>query len=298
MLATGNEDSLNLTRIQLTPDGAGTVGSEEALSTGHLRDRFPAISPDGRNIVVSTNRIGDEGLWMVAVGSKQWTRVELPADATAKINEACWAPSGQELVVKRFLRDGNASMWRVAVDGSTAEPLTGPEPTIGGTFPCAFSSDGRKFVYSRIVEGFSQVYMFDMTTRSARQLTLSRSNKNQATWSPDGKWVAFSNNTKGATQVARMPSAGGKEELLTSGFERKLHFFYSPDGRWLYVQPSHRNIYRMPANGGPLQPVTRFTEPNLFLEEPTIAPDGSYLAYNRSSGGSSLWLLTIGERAY
>jgi Tol biopolymer transport system component len=32
----------------------------------------------------------------------------------------------------------------------------------------------------------------------------------------------------------------------------------------------------------------------LFIEEPTISPDGRYLAYNRGHGGSSLWLLTIG----
>ena len=51
----------------------------------------------------------------------------------------------------------------------------------------------------------------------------------------------------------------------------------------------------MPAAGGELQPVTRFPELGLFIEEPTISPDGRYLAYNRGSGGSSLWLLSIGE---
>jgi Tol biopolymer transport system component len=98
-------------------------------------------------------------------------------------------------------------------------------------------------------------------------------------------------------QVWRIPAAGGsssREQPLTSGFERTVHLFYSPDGRWLYVQPSHRNIQRMPADGGPLTPVTRFPEHGLFLEEPTISPDGRWLVYCRGKGGSSLWLLTIG----
>lgn len=43
-----------------------------------------------------------------------------------------------------------------------------------------------------------------------------------------------------------------------------------------------------------MQPVTRFPESGLFIEEPTLAPDGSYLAYCRSNGGSSLWILTLG----
>ena len=80
---------------------------------------------------------------------------------------------------------------------------------------------------------------------------------------------------------------------FTSGYERMGHPFYSPDGRWIYVQPSHLNIYRMPASGGPLQKVTNFREGGLFLEEPTISPDGRWLLYSRSNGGSSLWLLKI-----
>jgi hypothetical protein len=36
-----------------------------------------------------------------------------------------------------------------------------------------------------------------------------------------------------------------------------------------------------------------FRSQAFFLEEPTIAPDGRYLAYNRASGESSLWMLTF-----
>jgi Tol biopolymer transport system component len=76
------------------------------------------------------------------------------------------------------------------------------------------------------------------------------------------------------------------------------HIFYSPDGRWIYVQPSHRNIFRIPADTERIQtpqPVTNFPESGLFIEEPTISPDGKFLVYSRSRGGSSLWLLTLGR---
>ena len=82
---------------------------------------------------------------------------------------------------------------------------------------------------------------------------------------------------------------------MTTGYERMRHAIYSPDGRFIYIQPSHRNIYRIPASGGPLEPVTRFPESGLFLEEPALSPDGRSLAYCRSNGGSSLWLLTVGS---
>ena len=128
------------------------------------------------------------------------------------------------------------------------------------SFACAFSPDGQQLLYSRIVEGFNQLFVLDLTTRRDRALTHSGSHKYQGAWSPDGRWIAFSANTGGTVHVWRIPAAGGREEQLTNGAERYMHMFYSPDGRWLYVQPSHRNIYRMPANGGPLRPVTRFPE--------------------------------------
>jgi Tol biopolymer transport system component len=294
LIAAGVDESLNLTRIRLSPDGGDVVGPEESLSTGHVRDRFPSVSPDGERIVVSTNRIGDNGLWIVVPASGRWTRVEMPDVPGALVTEACWAPNGRDLGVKRFLRDGRAMHWRIAVDGSAAEPLDQPAPGMHGSFACAFSPDSQQLLYSRIVEGFNQLFVLDLTTRQERALTHSGSHKYQGAWSPDGRWIAFSANTGGTVHVWRIPAAGGREEQLTTGAERYLHMFYSPDGKWLYVQPSHRNIYRMPANGGPARPVTRFPESSdLFVEEPTIAPDGRYLAYNRAHGGSSLWMLTF-----
>ena len=85
-------------------------------------------------------------------------------------------------------------------------------------------------------------------------------------------------------------------QQLTTGYERMRHAFFSPDGKWIYIQPSHRNIYRVPAGGGPLEQVTRFPEAGLFLEEPTISPDGRFLYYCRENGGSSLWLMTLADQ--
>ena len=47
------------------------------------------------------------------------------------------------------------------------------------------------------------------------------------------------------------------------------------------IDLARRDIWRMPADGGPLQNVTRFPESGLFLEEPTISPDGRWLVYNK-----------------
>jgi Tol biopolymer transport system component len=294
LLASGGEESLNLTRVPLAPGGGDVAGPEEDLSSGQVRDRYPTISSDGRRIAVGSNRIGDGGLWIVDVPSARWQRVQLPRNTDDWITQACWAHDGQHLVVKRFFLNGTGDLWYVAIYGSSTERLLPPAPVMSGTFACAFSPDGRSVVHAHLAGGFSQLFLLDVASRRDQPLTRSPSDKYHATWSPDGRWVTFSANTDATVQVWRIPAAGGQEQRLTTGYERMIHLFYSPDGRWLYVQPSHRNIHRMPADGGPLQPVTRFPESGLFIEEPTISPDGRYLAYNRGHGGSSLWMLTIG----
>jgi Tol biopolymer transport system component len=293
LLASGIEESLNLTRVSLAPGGGDVAGPEEELSSGQVRDRYPAISPDGRRIALSSNRIGDEGLWIVDLPSARWQRVQMPTNKGDWVTQACWAHDGKHLAVTRFSRNGTVALWYVAIDGSSTEQLLPPTPNITGNFACAFSPDGR-LLYAHLAGGFSQLFILDVASRREQPLTRSPSDKYDGVWSPDGRWVTFAANTDGTVQVWRIPSGGGQEQRLTTGFERMRHPFYSPDGRWLYVQPSHRNIYRMPADGGPQQQVTRFPESGLFIEEPTISPDGRYLVYNRGHGGSSLWMLTIG----
>lgn len=55
------------------------------------------------------------------------------------------------------------------------------------------------------------------------------------------------------------------------------------------------NIYRIPVDGGTAQQVTNLPESGLFLGEPTISPDGRFLVYGRSNGGSRLWVLQLGN---
>ena len=298
LLVVNNEESLNLTRVPLSPEGDNVAGPEQELSDGLVRDRYPFVSPDGTRIIVGSNRTGKEELWMLDIASRHWQRVAMPALTEASTAQACWTRDSQHLVAMRYSNNGTSAFWYVALDGSATEQILPPRPALPTTSGCDVSPDNSRFIYTRLVGDFNQIFVFDFATRREQQLTTSPSQKYAVAWSPDGRWVAFSANTDGTVQVWRIPADGGsprREEQLTTGVERFTHFFYSPSGRWLYVQPSHRNIQRMPADGGVPKPVTHFPEHGLFLEEPGISPDGRWLVYNRGKGGSSLWLLTIGK---
>jgi eukaryotic-like serine/threonine-protein kinase len=286
------QQSINLTRLPLASGGGAPAGPEQELDSGEVHDRFPSYSPDGRRIAMCSTRlgVGDQKVWILDLSTKQWKRLQLP-QTNLGANLPYWSPDGRRLAVSRFRPDGTVSIWLAATDGSFAQELVPARPQLRGG---PFSPDGRSLVYAQQNGAYLQLYLVDLATHQERQLTASPSDKYFPAWSPDGLWIVYSSNAGGSVQIYRIAASGGEEKVLTSGYERMGHPFYSPDGHWIYVQPSHRNIYRMPASGGPLQQVTHFPEGGgLFLEEPTISPDGRWLLYCRSNGGSSLWLLRI-----
>jgi serine/threonine-protein kinase len=286
------EDSLNLSRLPLTADGGSLAGPEEVLSRGQVFDRAPSVSPDGRSIAYSSNRLGLAELWIFQL-DKPLHRLQLPQSHHIVVTGASWFPDGRRLLVIRSSPDGKGSLWIVTADGSQASELTSFEgvPSSEGI---PVSPDGLHIVYPAGIGSHTQLFSYETSTRQTRQLTSSADDKLNVCWSPDGRWLVYPSNASGDIQLWRIPAAGGDAQRLTKGSDRIRHMFYSSDGRWLYFQPNHLNIYRMPAQGGAAQQVTHFPESGLFIEEPTISPDNRYLVYTHNNGGSSLWLLRIG----
>lgn len=294
LAASEMEGSLNLTRLPLNANGDTPAGPEEVLSSGQVYDHQPSVSPDGKSIAYMSNRLGHSELWIFRLGTKRLDRLELPGHDLG-VNAPYWFPDGQRLSVLRTLPDGMNSLWIVAADGSHAEELPIP-PFIGPGEAFPVSPDGRTVAYSARSGSNFQLFGFDLVTRQNHQLTSTPGDKYGGSWSPDGRWLVYSSNASGTLQLWKIGASGGKPEQVTRGDDRIRHAFYSPDGRWLYYQPNHQNIYRMPSGGGSIEQVTHFPESGLFIEEPTISPDGHSLVYCRSNGGSSLWLLTVGTR--
>ncbi len=284
------EGSMNLTLQPLQPGGGAPSGPEQPLTPrGQALDRYPSFSPDGKRVVYSSNRLGPQEIWVVEIATGHLQKLPVPP-GYQNVSLPYWSPDGRKISMTPISADGKRSLWLVALDGSEATELIPPMKDLGGS---QFSPDGSKIVYFARSGEHLQVFEVDVATRQSRQVTSSPSDKWAEEWSPDGRWLLYMSTADGTMQVWRMPAKGGKEEQLTFGHERVRHASYSPDSQWIYVQPSHRNIYRIPAAGGPMQPVTKFPESGLFLEEPAISPDGRSLLYCKSNGGSSLWLITL-----
>lgn len=292
LVVTERLESLNLSSLPLVPGGGSPGGTEQQLSQGDVRDRYPSFSPDGQQIVFADTRLGDQETWILDLKTRQRERLRLPRSDLGT-NLPFWSPDGLRIAVTQFQPDGTNSLWIASVDGSGADEVVKPQT---GLRSAPFSPDGQRLLYTYGKDGLYQVFVIDVATRQERQLTFSASDKYDPIWSPDAQWVTYTSNRGVCCQIWRIRSTGGEEQSLTSGYDRIRHLSYSPDGHWLYFQPNHMNIYRMLASGGQREQVTKFPESGLFIEEPRLSPDGRSLVYGRDNGGSSLWLLELGNR--
>ena len=287
------EASRNLTRLPLTAGGGAPAGPEEPLSNGRVTDSYPSVSPDGRRVAFVSDTLGHMEVSTLDLESRRRQKLQLPGEDLAQVSPN-WMPDGRQILISRSQEGTRSSSWIVALDGSRAEELF--SRTGQGAYTINAAPDGKRLAYADTVNGVQQAFVVDLDTRKATQITDTPGDKFDAVFSHDGKWIAVTASKDGAVQLFRVSAFGGSMQQLTTGGERMRHPSFSPDGKWIYIQPSHRNIYRVPAEGGPLEQVTHFPEASLFLEEPTLSPDGQYLYYCRENGGSSLWLMTLEDK--
>ena len=197
-----------------------------------------AWSPDGRQIVLSTDFTGRYNLWKVdAAGG--WP-IQLIQSEDRQFN-AAWSPDGRSIVFQSD-HGGNEmyQLYVVPAAGGEAVALTS-EPQASHTEPL-FSPDGRQLAFGRKPKEapVSDVMVLDLATHAQRQLTheASRDHVWQVfAWSRDGRSL-YANRGNAAftdSSVWRIDVATGQATELTphAGQALIVGSAVSPDGHWL-----------------------------------------------------------------
>lgn len=132
-----------------------------------------------------------------------------------------WSPKG-DWIVFTSERTGPAELYRVHPDGGGLEQLT-RDPAYNDQ--AAFSPDEEKIVFvSTRAAGRANLWVLDVPTRKATQLTTGDGGDFRPSWSPDGKWIAFSSD-----RGSDLPPAKGRWERLQLADIYVIH----PDGTGL-----------------------------------------------------------------
>ena len=184
---------------------------------------------------------------------------------------------------------GGGPVW---IDRDDSEQLL--DPALTGLFETpAFSPDGRKVALQRQVGSEAEdIWIYDLEQRTSTRLTFGGSRNLEPFWSPDGTEVGFSSNREGPFALyARAADLSSETRLLVGAGDAPGLYaaVWTPDGRWL--------VYR---RGGPVvseagdlwyaaphpdsTPV-QFSNTPYIEYNPSISPDGRWLAYQSDESG-------------
>ena len=250
-----------------------------------------AWSPDGKQVVLTTNLTGRLNLWKLSA-SGSWP-LQLVQSNERQFG-GTWSPDGKWIA---FQQDygGNElwDIWAVPADGGAAVNLTNT-PDRREEEP-RWSPDGHSLAINiKPKDGSSyDVAILDWATRKVRQVTHETASDRtwgNAAWSPDGKTLYAVRADVGFTDsdIYALDVASGRATNLTAheGKNTYVAAALSPDGKTLLVTSNAKNGGH---NVALLDIVTRklswATDTLWEANAGTFAPDGKSFTYLLNADG-------------
>lgn len=203
-------------------NGTRVIGSPQRpyrlITAGTGFETYPTMSPDGSQVAYEAS--GDDG---------QGGQIKLQTSGNAPARNLVerppgamdrfpnWSPDGREIAFARFFEDGRCQVLIASATGGNLRQATRCDGTELLSFD--WMPDGRELVFGSMVGAFAH--------RGIRVLELG-----------SGKWRALD-----------YPAQDDDFDYAPR---------VSPDGRWLVFvrNPQVGDLWRMPAEGGPLEPLT------------------------------------------
>ena len=192
-------------RVPILSDRAARWSDATRLTSERAFIEFIDVSPDGKQLAVSSNRRGNRDLWVLPVAGGEMT--PLTTDPTPDWNPR-WSPDGREMLFYA-LRSGNRDIWVMPAGGGQARQLTS-QPEI--EWYATWSPDGRDIAYQKQTAGSgSEIWIVKAMGGQPRLMSEAVQQGGQPAWSPDGEWLVF----RDGRSLVRVNSSGGPRLPLT-----------------------------------------------------------------------------------
>ncbi len=246
-------------------DGSGVL----RLTDNEARDQYPRFSPDGNWIAFSSNRDGNEDVFVIPStgGKPRQITFHSAADTVSG-----WTPDGKNIIFSSTRAKGVfptvATLFEIPVEGGIEQPL----PVDWGAWG-SFSADGKKLVFQRHPSVWSRkhyrgAYAADMWIMDVAAKTYTTTRLGDPAYRGNSLWPMYGSDG----YIYFVADITANEKTIKNN---------SPE-----VMKSINNIWKVPEKGGmPIQ-VTKHTDGNLFF--PSISADRKTIVYEANFG---IWKL-------
>jgi len=247
-------------------------------------------SPDGRFVLVQSDRDGDFDLWLAPLDGS--APIQL-SNETGFETFASFSPDGRQVVFTDNMAV-DADLWIVNTDGSGMRRLVG-EPGMHDWLP-DWSPDGATIVFTRTERGDAtsgQIWSVATDGSGAHAILTGGPGYLMPRWSPDGQSLALLGH--GANVFTSRPDGSELREVLADSLV--WHVGWSPDGSNLVLAiggrlesdgvlgmtpDTPRDLWTLSLQGGDLQLLIGDRADDVL---PMWSPDGTRLAFSRTTDG-------------
>ncbi len=183
---------------------------------------------------------------------------------------------------------GSGSVDLLWMDRATRQ-LSVISANLGNLKAASVSPQGDR-VALEIINGTSDIWVFDLARGTRTRLTFDTSGNHGPQWSPDGKWIVYNSGRNGRSQIFRKPSDGsGAEEELLADDQIVMPSDWSHDGKYIFYQrgvPGTQDIWALPLEGDRKPFLVVPTTPKTLRTLAKLSPNGRWLAYTSNESGS------------
>ncbi len=233
--------------------GAGKAARIEYTSDSAL-GLEPAWTPDGSSLVFVSNAHGEQGLVQTfGEGPARVNFVETAADPGLYAYWPSLSPRGGAVALTLGPVELFHSGWRNAISLSSAVGISDLSGTgvnvLGPGFEPAWSPDGKRLAFARIVDGHAHLFVAAADGAGAQQITYGSEDDEQPAWSPDGKAIAYCSERRNgdlwtqANLFVVRPDGSGLEQL-TEGDRMACRPAWAPDG-FLYFHANEDDRFHI-----------------------------------------------------
>jgi Tol biopolymer transport system component/DNA-binding winged helix-turn-helix (wHTH) protein len=200
-------------------------GTPKQLTANSGNNNYPVVSPDGRYVVLSSDRSGALGLWRIDIDGSNPKQLTNQTSLTPS-----FAPDGRTVV---YVSQGNTTtISTVSIDGGETRQLTKSL----STWP-VFSPDGSRIacLYGEVPNSATRISIFPSNGGPAiKDIPLPAGFTKPLRWTPDGKALLYGITRRGVTNLWMHPLEGGAPKQLTNFTSDRIHTFeLSRDGKQL-----------------------------------------------------------------
>jgi len=277
----------NIWRVPILEDDLATWGEAEQLTFDAAFIEFIDVSADGRRLVFSSDRAGNQDLWLMSLDGRE-TR-QLTTDPTPD-----WAPlfsPDEQSIAYYAYRSGNRDVWVKPVAGGPARQVTVHESS---DMRPTWSPDGTQLAFYSSRSGTNTAWVIPAEGGAARQL-MERSS-NFPLWSADGSSTFVSVVVDGRRDIWRVPAQGGESEGVIEN-TRELTI-RSRDGRGLYFSRRDEDgfhVWHLSLPDRSEQRMTALIGKRGRIGPYGLASDDEYLYFTWEEDVGDIWVMDVAQ---